>query len=224
MAELLLKWDQTGERAYHSGVEMGALFVQGTDGVYGDPVAWNGLTAVKSTPEGGEPQDFYADNQKYASLSTVEKEKGTIEAYTYPDAFAACDGSAELVKGVSVSGQRRVPFGFAHISYEGNDTAGQKAFRVLTILYGCLASPSERSHETMNADVNLTPMSWSYSCTPVDAGEGMNKTAKVTVNERGVTKDKFEKLLAKIYGTKDGTTETKGKLLTPQEIKTLVSE
>lgn len=146
-----LVWHETGKKLYETGVSKGVLFVlDPQSGNYKTGVAWNGLTNVTKSPEGAEPQPQYADNVKYLEILSAEEFKGTIEAYTYPDEFSACDGSAEPDPGIEVGQQDRAKFGFAYETLIGNDVAGQNAGKKLHVIYGCLASPSEKAYSTVN--------------------------------------------------------------------------
>ncbi len=159
-----LKFDQEGKRFYENGVDHGILFVQKSDGTYDKGVAWNGLTSVSQSPEGAEAEDVYADNMKYLTLISAETFGATINAYTYPDEFNACDGN--VVKGGVVLGQqKRTKFAFAYRTSVGNDQ-GIDAHK-LHIVYGCTASPSEREYSTVNDSPEAMEMSWEIKTTPV---------------------------------------------------------
>lgn len=161
-------WDNTGERFYEAGVDHGVLFVQKPDGTYDKGVPWNGLTAVTESPDGAEPNDLWADNIKYATLRSAETFGFTIEAYTYPEEFAKCDGSEAITKGVYFGQQSRTPFGFVYRSKVGSDTLGdsEDAYK-LHIVYNATASPSERNYETINDSPDAITLSWECTTTPV---------------------------------------------------------
>ena len=163
-------WDATGSRFYETGVSHGVLYTQKSDGTYNTGVAWNGLTAVTESPDGAEPTDLWADNIKYATLRSAETFGGTIEAYTYPEEFAACDGSAAIIDGVYIGQQTRVPFGFCYRTEIGSDTisdaSGDEAYK-LHIIYNCTASPSEKAYETINDSPDAITLSWEITTTPV---------------------------------------------------------
>ena len=143
-------WDQTGERLYETGVKKGVLYPMASGGTYPNGVAWNGLTAVTESPSGAEATPLYADDTKYLTLMSVEEFGGTIEAYTYPKEFEECDGSAELVAGVTIGQQPRKNFGFSYVTTIGNDTDANKHGYKLHLVYGALASPSEKAYATIN--------------------------------------------------------------------------
>ena len=163
-----LTWDQAGDRKYETGVDRGVLFVQGSDGTYGDGVAWNGLTGVTETPSGAEETKLWADNIKYLSMRSAEEFGGTIEAYTYPDEWQACDGSASIVTGVHVGQQGRRPFGLAYRTIVGNDTDMDDHGYKLHLVYGATVSPSERAYATVNDSPEAITFSWEFTTTPVD--------------------------------------------------------
>ena len=165
-----LVWDANGERKYETGLSKGVLYVM-SDGTYGEGVAWNGLTAVSESPSGAEPTDLWADDRKYLTLRSAEEFGMTIEAYTYPDEFAACDGSAILdassAGGIKIGQQKRATFGFSYVTKIGNDQ-DEDAGYIIHLVYGCTASPSERSRATINDSPEAITFSWEVSTTPVD--------------------------------------------------------
>lgn len=197
-----LVWDQTGERLYETGVKMGVLYPQTTGGAYGTGVAWNGLTAVTESPSGAEPTPLYADDIKYLNLMSAEEFGATIEAYTYPDAFAECDGSANLAEGVSIGQQTRKAFGLCYRTVLGNDTDGNEYGYKLHLIYGALASPSEKNYATINDSPEASTFSWTISTTPVNV-TGFKPTACVTIDSTKVDKEKLAALEALLYGTED---------------------
>lgn len=177
-----IKWDQPGERKFETGVDHGILYVMKDDGTYDKGVPWNGLTSVTDSPEGGEPTPLYADNMKYLDMSSNEEFKATIEAYMYPDEFYACDGSLLFVDGVAVGQQARKKFGLVYRTRVGNDSVGDAAGYKLHIVWGLLASPSEKAYETVNDSPDAITFSWEASSTPVDVtGHAAVKRAVSTI-------------------------------------------
>lgn len=217
-----LAWDQAGKRKYETGVDRGVLFVQNVDGTYDNGVAWNGLTGVTETPSGAEETKLYADNMKYLALRSAEEFGGTIEAYTYPDEWQLCDGSANLggLDGVHIGQQARRAFGFAYRTAVGNDTALNDYGYKLHLVYGATVSPSERAYATINDSPEAITFSWEFSTTPVEVGKvndiDFKPTAILTIDTTELTdgKDnaKLATLEAKIYGT--GYTYTKDTTVT----------
>lgn len=215
-----IEWDKIGEHLYETGVDRGVFYsVNKETGAYENGVAWNGLTSVNETPSGAEANPQYADNIKYLNLFSAEEFGATIEAFTYPDAFAECDGSAELAKGVRIGQQTRKPFGFCYRTKIGNDVAGQDYGYKLHLIYNAMASPSERSYSSINDSPEATAMSWEITTTPVNV-TGFAPTALVTIDSTKTTKEKLTALEVILYG--DATTEPRMPL--PDEIKTLVGE
>lgn len=216
-----LVWDKTGERRIETGVDHCALYVYDpSTKTYGKGVAWNGITAISEKPEGAEATDLYADNILYLSLLSAEKLKGTIEAYTYPDEFEACDGSAELAKGVKIGQQDRVAFGLVYRTKIGDDVAGQDRGYKLHVLYGCKASPSEKGYKTVNDSPEAISFSWEISTTPVNVA-GAKPTSLLTISSLDVDSTKLKSLEAKLFGTdaQGGGQASEPKLLLPDEIK-----
>lgn len=199
-----MKWDQAGARLYETGTSKGALFVQNNDGEYGAGVPWNGLSSVKKSNDGAEENPIYADNIKYLSLMSAENLKGSIDAYTYPEEFEACDGSAVVNPGVFVGQQTRVPFGLAYTTIVGNDTQLNSYGEKLHLIYNAKVSPSERAYETVNADPNAILFSWEYNTTPVDLSDvGLDASAGITISKNEVGADIYQQLLDMVYGTED---------------------
>lgn len=202
-----LVWDKTGERIYETGTAKGALFVQDATGAYGEGVAWNGLISANQSNDGAEPTDLYADNIKYLSLMSAENHKGTIEAYTYPEEFEVCDGSAAVNPGVYVGQQMRVPFGFVYCTIVGNDTQGNAYGEKMHFVYNARVSPSERSYETVNEDPEAITFSWEYTTTPVDLsdvtleGRTLDPSAGITISKTEVGAVKYQELQDLVYGT-----------------------
>lgn len=196
MAKLI--WDKAGERYYETGTKNGVLYLQDTDGVYTNGVAWNGLTAVTESPSGADSTDIYADDQKYASLRAAETFGATIEAYMYPDEFAECDGSAEIAPGIMVGQQNRKTFGFSYRTKISND-ANIDEYK-LHLVYGATVSPSEKSYSTINDSPEAITFSWEMTTTPVNV-EGYKATAILTIDSRKADKDKLVAFEDILYGT-----------------------
>ena len=218
MAKLV--WDKTGERLYETGVDRGVLYVQ-SNGTYPNGVAWNGLTAVTESPSGAEATPLYADNIKYLNLMSAEEFGCTIEAYTYPEEFAECDGSAELAVGVTIGQQARKTFGLSYRTKIGNDAAGDKFGYKLHLIYGGLASPSEKAYASINDSPEAITFSWEVSTTPVSV-DGHSPTACITIDSTKVEPTKLAALEEILYG-KDGDSGsgTEPRLPLPSEIATL---
>lgn len=214
MATKAIEWDAVGQRYYENGVDRGVLYVMDDDGVYGVGVPWNGLTTVTESPEGAEPTDLYADNQKYATLRSAETFGFTIEAYTYPKEFKACDGSMEIAKGVYAGQQERQGFGFAYRTNIGNDTATKTddGYKI-HLVYGCTASPSEVSRETVNDSPDASTFSWEITTTPINVA-GFKPTATLTIDSRGADSTKLTQLETMLYGGES----TDPKLPLPAEV------
>ena len=192
-------WDQTGERLYETGVKKGVLYPMAAGGTYPKGVAWNGLTAVTESPSGAEATPLYADDIKYLTLMSVEEFGGTIEAYTYPKEFEECDGSAELAKGVTIGQQPRKSFGFSYVTTIGNDVDSNKHGYKLHLVYGALASPSEKAYSTINDSPEAITFSWEFTTAPV-AVAGFEPTACITIDSTKVDAVKLTALEAKLYG------------------------
>ena len=214
-----LVWDNTGDRFYETGVKNGVLYVQEA-GAYPKGVAWNGLTAVTESPSGAEPSPLYADDIKYLNLMSAEEFGGTIEAYTYPDEFAACDGSASIATGVSIGQQARKAFGFCYKTVLGNDENGNDYGYKLHLIYGALAAPSEKAYATINDSPEAITFSWEFTTTPVNV-EGFKPTACITIDSTKVDEIKLKALEDVLYGTDNS--ETSARLPLPSEIKTLMT-
>lgn len=206
-----MKWDRVGERKYKVGVDHGALYPQ-KNGTYPVGHVWNGLTTVTKSPSGAEDNKVYADNIPYLNIKSVEILALTIECYYYPDAFKECNGETEIAKGVILGQQRRNPFGFAYRTKLGNDTDGEDYGFELNLVYGCSASPSEQSSETINESPNLSPFSYNISTNPVNVsgigpdGKPYKPTSCITINSTEVPKEKLLALEDILYGT-EGTYE-----------------
>ena len=211
-----LVWDETGKKLFETGVSNVALYPQDTTGVYGTGVAWNGVTNISESPSGAEATTLWANNGKYLNLYSVEEYASSIEAYTYPDEFAECDGSAEIAKGVSIGQQTRKSFGLAYKTLIGSDTDGNDHGYKLHLVYGCKAAPSERSHATVNDSPEALSFSWEISTTPVSV-TGHKPTASVEIDSTKVDPAKltaFEKILF-------GSDTAAARLPLPDEVATL---
>lgn len=195
-----ITWDDTGKRIYETGVKMGVLYPQADGGTYPQGVAWNGLTAVTESPSGAEPTPLYADDIKYLTLMSAEEFGATIEAYTYPDEFAECDGSAELVTGVTIGQQPRKAFGMSYRTVIGNDIKNNNYGYKIHLIYGALAAPSEKAYATINDSPEAITFSWEVSTTPV-AVEGFNPTASLIIDSTKVDSEKLAALEAALYGS-----------------------
>lgn len=193
-----LKWDQLGERTYETGVSKGVLYPQ-VNGAYPKGVAWNGLTNVNESPSGAEATPLYADNIKYLNLMSAEDFGATVEAYTYPDEFAECNGEKTLAKGVQVGQQKRKAFGMSYQTKVGNDTDPDAGYKI-HLVYGALAKPSEKSYGTVNDSPEAITFSWELTTTPVEV-PGMKPTAIITIDSTKVDATKLKSLEDKLYGT-----------------------
>lgn len=211
-----LVWDKTGERLYETGVNNGVLYVQ-KDGAYPLGVAWNGLTAVTESPSGAEASPLYADNIKYLNLMSAEEFAATIEAYMYPEEFEECDGSKEIVPGMTIGQQTRSTFGFCYKTLIGNDTTGTKHGYKIHIVYNALAAPSEKAYATVNDSPEAITFSWEVSTTPVNVTGG-DPTATVTIDSTRVDAEKLKALEDVLYGTE----EAEPRLPFPDEIAALI--
>lgn len=217
MAKLV--WDESGKRIYETGVQKGVLYVQNEGGTYPKGVAWNGLTAVTESPSGAEATPLYADDIKYLELRSAEEFGATIEAYTYPEEFEACDGSASLAKGVSIGQQDRKAFGLCYRTVVGNDVQGNAHGYKLHLIYGAVASPSEKAYATVNDSPEAVTFSWEITTTPVEI-EGFKPTASITIDSTKVNPTKLAELEKKLYGD----TSTEAQLPLPSEVKTIFAE
>ena len=221
-----LKWDEVGKRLYETGASKAVLFPQGPTGTYTTGIPWNGMVSVKQSPDGAEETAKYADNIKYLSMFSSENFKGTIDAFTYPDEFAKCDGSAELVadSGVYVGQQERQGFGLAYSTIIGSDTAGNSHGEKLHLIYNAKVSPSERAYETINETPNAITFSWGFTTTPVsvDDIETLSRpTAYVSIDSTKCAPAKFKAIKDLLYGTDEP--EGNSKLPTLAELVTILS-
>ena len=223
-----LVWDNTGDRLYETGVKNGVLYVQSSSGTYPKGVAWNGLTAVTESPSGAEATPLYADDIKYLNLMSAEEFGATIEAYTYPEEFEACDGSASLVDGVNIGQQKRTPFGLCYRTTIGNDTDGNDHGYKLHIIYGALASPSEKAYATINESPEAITFSWEVTTTPVNV-TGFKPTASIVIDSTKADPTCLAALEEILYG-KNGTGDNgqtgavDPRLPLPDEIKTVMTK
>ena len=215
MAKLV--WDESGKRVYETGVRNGVLYVQGESGSYEKGVAWNGLTAVTESPSGAEPTALYADDIKYLELFSAEEFGATIEAYTYPEEFEACDGSASLGTGVTIGQQDRKAFGICYRTVVGNDVKGNEHGYKLHLVYGAKAKPSEKAYATVNDSPEAVTFSWEVTTTPVNVA-GFKPTASVTIDSTKIEAGKLKAIEDKLYGTQD----QEPTLLLPDEIAQIV--
>ena len=214
-----LVWDKTGERRIETGVDHCALYVYDPSAKkYKSGVAWNGITAISEKPEGAEATDLYADNIQYLTLISAEKLKATIEAYTYPEEFEECDGSATLSKGIKIGQQDRKTFALVYRTKIGDDLAGQDKGYKLHFIYGCKASPSEKGYKTVNDSPEAISFSWDISTTAINVA-GFKPTALLTISSLDVDSTKLKALEEKLFG-KDGAGALEPTLMLPDEIKT----
>lgn len=213
-----LTWDETGKRFYETGVRRGVLYVQDNSGTYPEGVAWNGLTAVTESPSGADSNPLYADDIKYLDLRSAEEFGATIEAYTYPDEFAECDGTAELTDGVTIGQQARKSFGLCYRTVLGNDIVNDAYGYKLHLIYGATAAPSEKGYQTVNDSPEAITFSWELTTTPVNV-TGMKPTAIITIDSTKANATKLAALEAILYGGENTT----ARLPLPDEVKTLMT-
>ncbi len=192
-------WDSTGDRLYETGVDRGVLYPINGSGAYTPGVAWNGLTGITESPSGAEATALYADNIKYLSLYSAEEFAATIEAYTYPKEFEACDGSADLGDGVTIGQQTRKVFGLCYRTLIGNDVEAQDHGYKLHLIYGCMASPSEKGYQTVNDSPEAITFSWEVTTTPVNV-TGFKPTATVIIDSTKIDADKLKEIEDILYG------------------------
>lgn len=208
-----ITWDNTGERLYETGVRHGVLYPRDANGAYPTGVAWNGLTQITESPSGAEATALYADDIKYLNLISAEEFGATIEAYTYPDEFAICDGSAEIAEGVLVGQQTRSTFGLSYRTVLGNDVALDNYGYKLHLIYGCVASPSDKSYQTVNDSPDAISFSWDVNTTPENV-TGLKPTASIVIDSTKVDPDQLEAFEEVLYG---GDTE-EPRLPLPDEV------
>lgn len=213
-----LVWDEVGKRIYETGVNHGVLYPIQTGGVYTKGVAWNGLSAVTESPSGAEASPHYADNIKYLNMVSAEEFGATIEAFTYPDEFAECDGSAEIATGVYAGQQNRKTFGLCYRTILGNDTNSDGYGYKLHLVYGALAAPSEKGYSTVNESTEPIAFSWEVTTTPVSV-DNFKPTASLTIDSTKADKTKLTALERILYGDAD----VEARLPLPDEIATLMA-
>lgn len=216
MAKLV--WDAIGKRLYETGAKRPVLYKPNQEGKYVDGVAWNGFTSVNENPSGAESTPLFANDSKYLSLTSSEDFGATIEAYTYPEEFAECDGSATLIKGVRIGQQARKPFGLSYVTTLGNDLLKEEYGYVIHLVYGCMAAPSSRQYETINKDPEAIKLSWELTTTPV-AVEGKRPTAHLQLVSTDIEKTKLKKIEDILYGTESEP----ARMPLPDEIKTILA-
>lgn len=202
-----LEWDKIGEHFYETGVSNGVFYPYDVESKkYTPGEAWNGLSSVSESPSGAEESKVFADNVKYLSLFSNEDFGCTVEAYTYPDGFAKCDGTAEIAKGISIAQQTRTAFGLCYKTIIGNDTESNDYGYKLHLIYGCKASPSERSYSTVNDSPEANTMSWEITTTPIPV-ENYKNTACLTIDSTKVDKETLKKIEDILYGTEEKDAE-----------------
>ena len=215
MAKLV--FNNVGERLFETGVKNGVLYVMGDDGAYENGVVWNGLTAVTESPSGAETTPLYADDVKYVVIYAAEEFGATVEAYTYPEEFEQCDGSAAISEGITIGQQTRKSFGMCYKTSVGNDVQGQDYGYKIHIIYGAKAAPSEKSYSTINDSPEAVTFSWELSTVPVPV-EGHNPTATMVIDSTRVPAEKMALIEAKLYGSE----EAEATLPLPNEILELI--
>ena len=211
MARLI--WDEVGQRFFETGVKNGVLYVQDNDGSYKNGVVWNGLTAVTESPSGAEETPLYADDVKYLTLRSAEEFGATVEAYTYPEEFEQCDGSASIAEGITIGQQARRAFGLCYRTSVGNDIQGQNFSYKLHLIYGCTVAPSEKSYSTINDNPEAITFSWELSTVPVPV-DGFSPTASLVIDASKVDEGKMQQLEDALFGNESN----EAKLLLPNEI------
>lgn len=222
MASKKIVWDQVGERLYETGVSKGVLYPM-KNGAYSVGVPWNGLTAVNETPSGAEPTALWADDIKYLNIMSAEEYAATIEAYMYPNEFEECDGSKSIAPGVVIGQQNRTAFGLSYVTKIGNDTDGSDHGYKIHLVYGCLASPSEKGHSTVNESIEAMTLSWSISTTPVevpivvDGKKKFKPTSTVVIDSTKVKAEELTELEEMLYGSETADP----KLPLPEELATI---
>lgn len=211
-----LVWDQVGERLYETGVEKGVVYPLDDAGAYSKGAAWNGLTAVNEAPSGAEATPLYANNKKYLNLMSAEDFGGTIEAYTFPDEFAACNGYVDLAAGVQLTQQTRRTFGLTYRSAIGNDIVGTDYGYRIHLVYGATASPSEKNNATINESPEAATLSWEFTTTPVDVN-GFKPTSHIVIDSTKVDATQLKALEDILYGSD----EAEARLPLPAELATI---
>lgn len=214
----LLQWDGVGEKIYESGVDHGVLYIPNASGVYNTGFAWNGLVSVTESPSGAEPNPQFADNIKYLNLLSAEEFGGTIEAFTYPDEFGQCDGSAEPEPGVTIGQQSRKAFGLCYRTKIGNDVDGVDHGYKLHLVYGAQVSPSEKAYQTINESPEAITFSWEFTTTPAPV-TGFKPTSLIVIDSTKVDPTDLAALEAILYGDSVGPVQPE--LPTPDEVLAL---
>ena len=212
-----LIWDKSGERYYETGVDRGVLYPQASDATYPAGVAWNGLINVSESPSGAEATPLYADNIKYLNLVSTEQFAATVEAYTYPDEFGACNGEGELTTGVVIGQQKRKAFGMAYRTKVGNDIDSELGYKI-HIIYGALAAPSEKAYATVNDNPEAITFSWTLSTTPVEV-TGFKPTASLVIDSTKVTEGQLAAIEAILYGDSNND----ARLPLPDEVLSIIN-
>ena len=212
-----LEWDKIGERLFETGVDRGVVY-PAENGTYPSGAAWSGLINVNESPSGAEPTPLYADNIKYLNLISSEDFGASIEAYTYPDEFSECVGEKEIATGVKISQQKRKSFGLSYRSLIGNDTDGSDYGYKIHLVYGCLAAPSEKAHNTINESPEAGTFSWEISTTPV-AVPGYKPTAHIEIDSTKCNAGELSALEDILYGTVNSV----ARLPLPEELLTIFS-
>lgn len=219
-----IKWDESGEHIFETGIDHGVVYPVDSNGQYSKGYAWNGISAVTESPSGAEPTAIWADNIKYLNLYSAEEFGATLEAYTYPDAFAECDGSAEIAQGVYAGQQSRKAFGLCYRTRVGNELQGDQLGYKYHLIYGAKASPSERNYNTVNDSPEAQAMSWEISTTPINL-TGFKPTSLVTIDSRKTDPAKLATLEQILFGTPagDGTQAVDARLPLPDEVMSTLS-
>lgn len=223
----VLVWDKEGERTFETGVKKCALYVRANDGSYPQGVAWSGITGITLTPEGAEATELYADNIKYLNLMSAEKLNGTITCYTYPDAWKECNGVAALGTGVTFGQQNRKTFGLAFQTQKGNDTEGNDHAYILHLVYGAIASPSEKGYKTINDSPEAIEFSYAFKTTPTNVAGGQ-PTSLVEIDSDLIDHDKLAIIEKNLFGHDadpdvSGDADITAHLLTPNQIADILN-
>lgn len=213
-----LTWDAVGERLYETGVKQGVLYPIDESGKYPKGVAWNGLTGVTESPSGAEPTPLYADDIKYLNLVSAEEFGATVEAFTYPDEFAECNGEKSLAPGVTIGQQARKVFGLSYVTTVGNDVEGNAHGYKLHLIYGATAAPSEKAYQTINDSPEAITFSWELSTTPVPVKDA-KPTATLTIDSTKVDPEKLKALEDILYGKDD----VEARLPLPDEVAQIIT-
>lgn len=211
-----MEWDGLGQKIYETGVSQVALYLLDSENEYTDSEAWNGVTSIEESPEGGDETEFWADNIKYGGIRAAEKFGGTIEAYTYPDNWKKCDGRATVAAGVSIGQQARAKFGLAYRTEIGSDVSEEAGYK-LHLVWGCSTSPSSKTRETKNDSPDASTFSWEFSTTPVNV-TGHKPTSEMEIDSRTVSPEKLKALEDMLFGTESAD----GKLPMPDEVITML--